>query len=81
MAVTWSTRSSGAMLAWVSRCTEYTRTGVRPIRTIAAVAVRRCPRKTLACGSTTFQALSIGQRVRSAGPKNVSVIGLMLAGR
>ncbi len=69
------------MLAWVSRWTEYTRTRASPSRMMAAVAVRRWPRNTLACGSSTFHALSIRHRVSTAGPKKVSVIGLILEGR
>jgi hypothetical protein len=45
------------------------------------VALRRWPRQTLALGRTTFHALSIGQRESTAGPKKVSVIALMVAGR
>jgi hypothetical protein len=36
---------------------------------IAAVAVRRPPRKKFACGRISFQAESIGQRESTAGPK------------
>ena len=76
-----STRSSALMPPWVSRWTEYTRSRSRPILMSAAVALRRCPRNTLAWGNGTRHALSILQRVSTAGPKNVSVTAWMVDGR
>ena len=80
MAPTWSSRTRSDPPAGVSRCTPYTLMVSPRTTTSATVAVRRCRRVRLSCGSSSFQLRLIGQGDSTAGPKYLCSVGWMAPG-